>query len=319
MSRLAALLAIMFCTAGCKFIPLYELEGNVVLDIDYQLEQQVYVREGFDPDNVASFNEKVHGKMPEDIQVLFYEAETHEIVVNQFMEAEGGVLDVPTGRYDVLVYSLGTRVTRTEGSARSSVLATTEMTTNYKLGTGTSAKVITEPDHLYTARFEGVAVGPVEDDIHTVTYLDTTAFSIEDTWTFEMVDVEGLEYISACEAFISTQEGREFLWGNREGNQPGSVKMSIRPDFRTGRLYSIFNTFGRYMNYGQKVKAVLLVTNNGGDEYLFEFDVTDQYDDPDNVGHNIVVSEKLTIPKGQGGGGFEPVVDPWWEPEIITN
>lgn len=318
MNRLAAILAILFCSAGCKFIPLYELEGNVVLDIDYQLEQQVYVREGFDPDNVAAFNEKVHGKMPEDIQVLFYEAETHEIVVNRFMEATGGVLEVPTGRYDVLVYSLGTAVTRVEGSARSSVLAATEMTTRY-YEIGSSMKVITEPDHLYTARFENIAVGPVVDDIHTVTYLDTTAFSILDTWTFEMIDVEGMEYISNCEAFISTQEGREFLWGSREGNQPGSVKISIRPDFQTGRLYSIFNTFGRYMNYGQKVKAVLLVTNNGGDEYLFEFDVTDQYDDPDNVGHNIVVSEKLTIPKGQGGGGFEPVVDPWWDPEIITN
>lgn len=318
MNRLAAILAILFCSAGCKFIPLYELEGNVVLDIDYQLEQQVYVREGFDPDNVAAFNEKVHGKMPEDIQVLFYEAETHEIVVNRFMEATGGVLEVPTGRYDVLVYSLGTRVTGVEGSARSSVLAATEMTTRY-YEIGSSMKVITEPDHLYTARFENIAVGPVVDDIHTVTYLDTTAFSILDTWTFEMIDVEGMEYISNCEAFISTQEGREFLWGSREGNQPGSVKISIRPDFQTGRLYSIFNTFGRYMNYGQKVKAVLLVTNNGGDEYLFEFDVTDQYDDPDNVGHNIVVSEKLTIPKGQGGGGFEPVVDPWWDPEIITN
>ena len=226
MNRLAALLAIMFCVAGCKFIPLYELEGNVVLNIDYQLEQQVYVREGFDPDNVASFNEKVHGKMPEEIQVLFYEAETHDIVVNQFMEATGGTLDVPNGKYDVLVYSLGTRVTRTEGSARSSVLAATEMETRY-YEIGSSMRVITEPDHLYTARFEGVTVGPVEDDIHTVTYLDTTALSILDTWTFEMVDVVGLEYISNCEAFISTQEGREFLWGNREGNQPGSVKISI--------------------------------------------------------------------------------------------
>lgn len=318
MNRLAALLAFMFCVAGCKFIPLYELEGNVVLDIDYQLEQQVYVREGFDPDNVAAFNEKVHGRMPENIQVLFYESGTHEIVVNQFMEAEGGFLDVPVGKYDVLIYSLGTRVTHTEGSARSGIYAATEMRTNY-YEIGTSFKVITEPDHLYVARIPDVVVGPVEDDIHTVTYIDTTAYSILDTWTFEMIDVEGLENIAACEAFISTQEGREYLWPGREGNQPGSLKINIRPDFKTKRLYSIFNTFGRYVNYGQKVKAVLLVTNKSGDEYLFEFDVTDQYDDPDNEGHNIVVSEKLTIPEGDGSGGFVPVVNPWWEPEIITN
>ncbi len=310
-------MALLLCASGCKFIPLYELEGNVVLDIDYQLEQQVFVREGFDPDNVPSFNEKVHGKMPENIQVLFYESETHEIVVNQFMEAEGGFLDVPVGKYDVLIYSLGTRVTRTEGSARSSVLAATDRTRNYELGSGIFS--ITEPDHLYTARIEGVAVGPVEDDIHTFTYIDTTACSILDTWTLEMIDVEGLENIAACEAFLSTQEGREFLWGSREGNQPSSVKMSIRPDFQTGRLYSIFNTFSRYMDYGQKVKFNLLVTNKSGDKYLFDFDVTDQYDDPDNEGHNIVISEKLTIPEGDGSGGFVPVVDPWWEPEIITN
>ena len=316
MRNFLSIAVFLMCLSGCDFIPLYELEGNVLIDIDYQLEQQVFVREGFDPSNISAFNEKVHGKMPEYVQVQFYESGTHTLVTDEFLEAPGGMMNVPVGSYDILIYSLHTKVTEVQGNTLSGMNAFTSRT--YKIGGYQS--VIAEPDHLYLARVENVNVGQVKDDIHTITYVDAHAASILETWTIEMLDVDGLEYIAECELFLTCQEGRSFLWGNRLGNQPGALKINPYPDFQSGRLYSVFNTFGRYENYIDKVSAVLRVKNTAGNEYFFEFNVTDQFDDPDNVGHNIVISDLITIPSdGGSGGGFTPVVDPWWDPEIVTN
>ena len=318
MRRFLSIAAFLICLSGCDFIPLYDLEGNVVINLDYILEQQVYVRDGFDPSNVSAFSEKVHGKLPEHIQVQFYEAGTHTLANDEFLNTYGGMMNVEPGFYDVLIYSLGTKATLVEGTTLSGKYATTDITfRSYEIGTYRS--VIAEPDHLYLARFENVEIPPVVDDIHTITTLDTTAVSILETWTFEWLNVDGMEYIAECELFITSQEGRSFLWGDRNGNQPGALKISPYPDFTGKRMYSIFNTFGRYKDYREKVSAVLRVKNTAGNEYLFDFDVTDQFDDPDNTGHNIVVALHITIPDDGGAGGFEPVVDPWWAPIIITN
>lgn len=320
MRRFLSIAAFLICLSGCKFIPLYELEGNVMINLDYILEQQVDVRDGFDPSNVSAFNEKVHGKLPEHIQVQFYEAGTHTLANDEFLDTYGGMMNVEPGFYDVLIYSLGTKATQVEGTTLSGKYAGTDITfRGYEIGTYRS--VVAEPDHLYLTSFENVEIAPVKDDVHTVTELRDTAASILETWTFEWLNVDGLEYIAECELFITSQEGRSFLWGDRNGNQPGALKISPYPDFTGKRMYSIFNTFGRYRNYKETVQAVLLIKNTAGNEYLFDFDVTDQFDDPGNEGHNIVVSQHITIPDdgGGGSGGFDPVVDPWWNPIIITN
>lgn len=318
MRRFLSIAAFLICLSGCEFIPLYDLEGNVMINLDYILEQQVDVREGFDPSNVSAFNEKVHGKLPEHIQVQFYRTGTHTLEKDEFLDTYGGMMNVEPGRYDVLIYSLGTKATLVDGSTLNGKYATTDITfRSYEIGTYRS--VVAEPDHLYLTSFENVEIAPVKDDVHTVTELRDTAASILETWTFEWLNVDGLEYIAECELFITSQEGRSFLWGDRNGNQPGALKISPYPDFTGKRLYSVFNTFGRYKDYREKVYAVIRVKNTAGNEYLFDFDVTDQFDDPANDGHNIVVTLHITIPDDGGTGGFEPVVDPWWDPIIISN
>ncbi len=319
MRRFLGIAAILFCLSGCEFIPLYDLEGNVMVNLDYILEQQVDVREGFDPSDVSAFSEKVHGKLPEHIQVQFYETGTHTLVKDEFLDTYGGMMNVTPGYYDVLIYSLGTKATQVEGTTLKGKNAATDITFSSR-EIGTYRKVIAEPDHLYLAKFENVEIPPVKDDVHTVTELRDTASSILQTWTFEWLNVDGMEYISECGLFITGQEGRAFLWSSEDGNQPGALKISPYPDFRGKRMYSVFNTFGRYRNYKETVQAILLIKNTAGNQYLFDFDVTDQFDNPGNEGHNIVVDMHITIPDdGGGSGGFDPVVDPWWNPIIISN
>lgn len=319
MKKILTIATLLICLTGCEFIPLYDLEGNVVVNITYNLEQQVNVRQGFDPAGVSAFSEKVHGKLPEYVQIQFYEADTHAIVIDQYIDASGGILNVPPGFYDILIYSLNTKVTEVTGSTLSGKYAYTEMTSRtYDIGK--YRKIIAEPDHLYVTGLNNVEVLPIKDDIHTITYIDVTASSILETWTIEMTDVEGLEYIAGCELFITSQEGRSFLLGDRKGNQPGALKINAYPDFNGKRLYSVFNTFGRYENFTEKVTAVLKITNTAGNEYLFEYDVTDQFDDFENVGHNLVINQHIVIPDDGGtGGGFDPVVNPWWDPVIVIS
>ncbi len=317
MKRILTIATLLICLTGCEFIPLYDLEGNVMLNIEYDLEQQVNVRQGFDPSGVTAFNEKVHGQMPEYVQVQFYDVDTHDLIIDEYLDAEGGMMNVPTGFYDILIYSLNTKVTEVTGNTLSGKYAYTDLSTRaYDIGS--YRNIIAEPDHLYVAALENVEVLPVNDDVHTMTYINATASSILETWTIEIRDVEGLGYIAGCELFITTQEGRSFLWGDRQGNQPGALKISVYPDFNENRLYSVFNTFGRYDNYIERVYAVLKVTNTAGNEYLFSFNVSDQFDDIENVGHNLVVDQHIVIPDDGGASrGFEPVVNPWWEDPII--
>lgn len=319
MRRFLIIAAFLICLSGCNFIPLYDLEGNVMIILDYQLEQQVSVRAGFDPAGVAAFNEKVHGKLPEHIQVQFYETGTHTLVKDEFLDTFGGMMDVPSGNYDVLIYSLGTKATEVDGSTLDGKYAATKQSSRtYEIGT--YRNVITEPDHLYLATVSNVEIAPVKDDIDTITTVRDTAASILSTWTIEWLNVEGLGYIAECEMFLTSQKGRAYLWGNRAGNQVGALKISAYPDFNGKRLYSIFNTFGRSADFTRDVAAVLRVTNTAGKEYIFDFDVTDQFDDPDNTGHNLVIDHAITIPDDGGGGSgeFDPVVNPWWDPIIIS-
>ncbi|WP_308761457.1 hypothetical protein [uncultured Bacteroides sp.] len=56
------------------------------------------------------------------------------------------------------------------------------------------------------------------------------------------------------------------------------------------------------------------LTNASGDKREYVFDVTDQFDNPDNTDHIIEVSDPIDVPdSGSDSGGFKPDVDDWDE------
>lgn len=320
MNRLLILLATMLCICGCDSDSdsFCNLESKVVVDIGYNLRQQVDVREGFDPANVEALTEKVEGRLPLNVQVQFYKTETHELVKDVVVDAKGGAVSIEPGSYDLLIYSLATKATSVEGKTLNGKRAATQIT-HREYDIGGYRDVITEPDYLYIARIENVEVLPAKKDMHAVTYASALASSILNTYTFEMTDVEGMEYIAEYELFLTSQEGRSFLWEPREGNLPGALKLNAWYDSKKRRIYSIFNTFGRYKDYKEKVKVVLVARNTAGNQYIFDFDVTEQFDNPDNIGQSIVVDQHVNIPDDGSNGGFAPEVNPWSEPVIITD
>ncbi|MBQ7458517.1 MAG: hypothetical protein IJS70_05035, partial [Bacteroidales bacterium] len=75
--------------------------------------------------------------------------------------------------------------------------------------------------------------------------------------------------------------------------------------------------FGKFPNSENHVFLNVLVTTGGGGKYQWVFDVTNQFDNPDNLGREIVIEDPIVVPEGGSGtGGFDPVVSDW-DVEII--
>ena len=92
----------------------------------------------------------------------------------------------------------------------------------------------------------------------------------------------------------------------------------MTPDVQNQRLYTIFNTFGKLPGEENKIFLDITVTDSGGGQYRYVYDVTDQFDDPDNIDNQLIIDgEIIDIPKAEhGGGGFQPSVDEWEREDI---
>ena len=59
----------------------------------------------------------------------------------------------------------------------------------------------------------------------------------------------------------------------------------------------------------------VLVTGTDGGHYQWIYDVTDQFDNPDNINHALIIDEDIIIPE-KSEDGFRPEVQDW-NTEII--
>ena len=116
MRRLFTLLlstaVLIFLAEGCQRIPLYERTTTVNLllklktDIDTEIDMSV------DGEIDPEYKEKINGRMPEYVEALFYDTSTNQLVMSQILPPEGGIIEVPSGKYDIVVYNFGTESTQ---------------------------------------------------------------------------------------------------------------------------------------------------------------------------------------------------------------
>ena len=100
----------------------------------------------------------------------------------------------------------------------------------------------------------------------------------------------------------------------KTSDSPATIYTDMRIDGQNNRLYSIFGTFGKLTGEENKIYLDITVTDSGGGQYRYIFDVTDQFDDPENDSNKLVIdaTDIIDIPDAaHGGGGFAPSVDPW--------
>ena len=128
----------------------------------------------------------------------------------------------------------------------------------------------------------------------------------------EVSEVVGAERIRKAEVYLTGQTADRYLWDGRTSNRTCAIGFETEIDVTEGRLFAVFNSFGRSLQTETDVIVNVLVTTENGSRCRYVYDVTDQWLNPDNAAHRIVVEEPVEIPGDDyQGGGFDPIVNDW--------
>ena len=311
--------------ASCRRIPLHDPLANVYLKLTTRLNTDVVLNEDLNIEGNPSLANKVYGQQPTQVRACFYDIESHKLVQEQYLPAEGGFVEIPAGTYDLIVYSLGAAITRIDNvESRAAAYAYTDPTgsvvrSKTKVGDVdedgevlvNEQKVIKEPDHIFVGRRESIVV-PVRAEIDQTVIIECELTPLLDTYSFEVRNVIGAGRIQKADVYITGQAPSRFLWDKRYPTKPSALyfQTTINPD--KGHIYTVFNTFGKLPGARNDVFLHVLVTDVQGGRFEWEFDVTDQFDNPDNVHHEIIIDERVEIPEDGGQvGGLDPKVNEW--------
>lgn len=328
-------LVVVNIAVGCKRIPLYDLYTTVRLNLQLDLKMDTEIDLTVDAELDEDYLAKIVGECPQYVEVLFYDIHTHKLVHSKIMESDGGELDIPAGEYDMLIYSMGTESTQVDllhnrttaeaftsditrqMSSRFSQLQASNDPSNPSMRGYEDDPIIHEPDHLYVSRQPSVEIPAYVDMDESVT-IYATASSILEIYSLEVINIKGAENIDIVEAFITGQVKSNYFGVGDKNLAAATLYTDMRVDTENNRLYSVFCTFGKQPGETNKIYLDITVKDTGGGQHRYIFDVTDQFDDPENTNHTLIVDgSEIDIPEGKaGGGGLDPSVDNWDE-EVI--
>lgn len=308
---------------SCHRIPLYDPDSSIYLKLELKLDMDVKVPDYVDLAAYPDLAAKVHCAKPTSVRACFYDVETHRLAAEDFVGGDGGFIDLAAGTYDMIVYNLGnenTRVTATE--TRGGAYAyTSGLNTRVKVTkAGTSQvreyDVIYEPDHLLVGRMEQVVIPVHETGENKRVVIEDNMSTLLETYSFEMPNIQGAERIKTVDIYITGQAPSRYLWDKRYPTRPVAIWFPAKIEPSAGRLYSVFNTFGKFPDSQSDVFLYVRMTNGQGGLFQWTFDVTDQFNNPDNTDHTIIIDDHVEIPEEGSDGGFTPTVNDW-NAEII--
>lgn len=288
----------LLCLLSCSRMPLYVKDPSVKLDLNLDLD------EGTIPE-------------PEHMKALFYSSDGSQLYNTHFVGSEGGNLSVASGTYTLLVYSFGTEYIqiRGEGSLETIEAFTSDITASKRsayrklVGTkaGEDAPIFYAPDYLLVSMATIEVPEFTGENILAEIQLEPS--SVVQTYSFEVTQVEGIDYVESAEAYVTNQARSYFIGQMKASTEPATLWFPIEVDREKGILNTTYNTFG-VLPGGSRTIIHFVVRNSGGQEVTFSADITDQLANPE---HKIVVDEEITIPKPAGPSGISPEVDPWQE------
>ncbi len=317
---LPVLMLLSLILLSCRRIPLRDPDGNVLLDLELKLQMDITVATDIDLDTHPEYKEKVEGKMPEWLCVCFYDAQTHQLVTQDFIGAQGGFINVQPGTYDIIIYNLGDESTQVSGTeTRGGAYAfTSQEGTRVKVTKGSKGEekaeydIIYEPDHLLVGTVEGVVIPDEREPDYSIN-IEAQLQSVLETFTFEIATVTGGEHVARADVYITNQASGRYLWDNRYASRPCAIHVPAVVDKEKGVLYTVFNSFGKFPDPSSEVFLSVQVTGESGGKYLWTYDITEQLSNPDNTGKALVITEPMDVPEDTpaSGGGFTPRVDDW--------
>lgn len=306
-----ALLGLSACRAK-----LHDPITDTYVQVSFTLESGVKIPEGF-PVNNPLFADKIVGKQPTTLRLLFYNVETMELEAEEFLPAEGGFVVVEPGTYNVFIYGMGTESSQISGIDYLNTTYVTTSATGMRVSMAglttkgaTDYDIFHEPDHLFAYKQENFVVSR-----HTASgaplLIDANLTSLAKTYSFRLNNIEEIERIAKVEVIVTGQTPGFYVWDGRyPENRRSAVSAPCLVDRERNTISTIFNSFGRLP--GEPVFAYLLITDYQGHTFQIIYDITDIIEDPSNP--IIEIDDPITIPDTEGG--FTQEVEDW-DVEIV--
>ncbi len=301
------------------------------------------VRVVIETDNISNINCDIYNDkipvpdlIPEVMHVLFFEEEGDDLVTevyisNRETSEEGktvisGNMQIYPGSYRMMTYNFGTESTiiRDYDSWSDAIAYTNTVSDNismaYKSRASDDSKVpdeeniVYEPDHLFLHSDASFEI-PYHYGTHTI---EVTANTVIDTYYLQ-IKVEGLEYVSSAQAFLSSMASGYRLSGQERITEPqNTVYFSLQKSDDKGVpvICNIFNTFGHVDNQTNRLIVTFDVRTKDGRSLQYDFDITDVFNTPDAIDHNwLLIEETIKIDPPENppvsGGGMDPSVSDW--------
>lgn len=308
----------LFGVSSCQHIPLYDPLSGLYIDINLDMSPNVALDGDVLSEVTASSQKRVEGQVPDLMMVEVYDAETHSLVMEDFLPVNGGFLDVSEGVYDIVVYGMKSDVNHVvNAGSLGAIKVTTTKTAKSLMMTKSDEdgvkniqyNIVYEPDHIYVGTAENVEVYPKADE-KGITMLHLTAKTIVDSYTFQAIDISGIENIGKLSCYITGQVPNKYLWDGRLSDEVSAIPMETAIDVDKATITGAFNTFGKHLRTYANVYLNILVTNGAGAMYQWIYDLSEQFNDVDNLNHKLVISQHIDIPSADGGG-FTPSVNDW--------
>lgn len=268
---------------------------------------------------------------PETMRVDLYDVKTGKLKYTDYVEAEGGYIHPAPGTYDMVIYNIGTEAVqiRNESDINEIEAYTSEVSAFLKgqlaqffadiakiresqerSKSPADEKVIYEPDHLFVGRADEVEIPVIYEGEEREVVIEVDAHSEVETWKVTVANVKGLEYVQNVVAVISGQAESHFIGRGEDSGESVSVYFEKKKDMENKVLTGTFNTFGKHPTEKGILSLDINVTDTGGSDHHFHFDVDSQFQD--NPDSHIVIDDPIEIEEPKvAGGGFAPSVDDW--------
>lgn len=315
--RIAVLLILsVLCAMGCQRRPFVEHTTGVNLILKVNTE---IVNAGDVP-------------LPETMRVDLFDPQTGKVRYTDYVSATGGYIYPAPGEYDMIVYNIGTESTiiRNENSYGEVEAYTNDVSAFIKgqiaqfLASRAEAKaergktkadeverIVNQPDHLFVATGHRVHIPALlEDEEEREVTIEVDAHTVVETWKVQVTNVIGLQWVRSAVAIMSGQVESTFLGSGEDSDKAVSIYFEMEKNEEKGLIEGAFHTFGKHPGELSELSFDVSITDTGGDEHHFHFDVTeDFFDNPDNI---IVIDEEIEIEEPKvSGGGFDPSVEDW--------
>ena len=282
-----------------------------------------------------SLNVKTHvanaGEVPapETMRVDLYDVKTGKLKYTDYIEAEGGYIHPAPGTYDMVIYNIGTEAVqiRNESDINEIEAYTSEVSAFLKgqlaqffadiakikesqerSKSPADEKVIYEPDHIFVGRADDVEIPVIYEGEEREVVIEVDAHPEVETWKVTVANVKGLEYVQNVVAVISGQAESHFIGRGEDSGESVSIYFEKKKDMENKVLTGTFNTFGKHPTEKGILSLDINVTDTGGSDHHFHFDVDSHFQD--NPDSHIVIDDPIEIEEPKvAGGGFAPSVD----------